>query len=102
EFGSFYIGVDTQAPTIRPLNISENKSMAQASRISLKISDNLSGIKSFNGYIDGEWVLMEYDSKSASLWHTFEAGLAKGKHNFKLVVTDMKDNEKIYQVNFIK
>jgi len=102
EFGSFYVGVDTQAPVIRPLNISENQSMAGISRINLKISDNLSGIKSFNGYIDDKWVLMEYDSKTASLWHVFEADLAKGKHVFKLVVSDEKDNEKIYQVNFIK
>jgi len=102
EFGSFYVGVDTQAPVVRPLNISENKSMTGISRINLKISDNLSGIKSFNGYIDDKWVLMEYDSKTASLWHVFEADLAKGKHVFKLVVSDEKDNEKIYQVNFIK
>src|SRR5690606_16164135 len=67
EFGSFYIGLDTQAPVIRPLNISDNKSMAGISRINLKISDDLSGIKSFNGFIDDQWVLMEYDPKSASL-----------------------------------
>lgn len=102
ELGSFYIGVDTQAPVIRPINIGEGKSMAGVSRINLKISDNLSGIKSFNGYIDDQWVLMEYDSKSASLWHVFEGNLAKGKHVFKLIVTDGKDNEKVYQANFIR
>jgi len=100
EFGNFYIGIDTQAPVIRPLNISENKVMTGISQINLKISDNLSGIKSFNGYIDGHWVLMQYDAKTASLWHTFESGLTKGKHTFKLVVKDAKDNERIYQVNF--
>jgi len=100
EFGSFHIGVDTQAPVIRPLNISQNKVMAGIPQINLKISDNLSGIKSFNGYIDDQWVLMQYDSKTASLWHTFEPGLAKGKHTFKLVVLDAKDNERVYQVNF--
>jgi hypothetical protein len=100
EFGNFHIGVDTQAPIIRPVNISENKVMTGVSQINLKISDNLSGIKSFNGYIDDQWVLMEYDPKTASLWHSFEPTLTKGKHMFKLVVTDAKDNERIYQVNF--
>lgn len=100
EFGNFYIGVDTQAPVIRALNISENKVMTGVSQINLKISDNLSGIKSFNGYIDDQWVLMQYDSKTASLWHTFESNLTKGKHTFKLIVKDAKDNERIYQVNF--
>ena len=102
EFGSFYIGVDTQAPVIRPLNISENKSMAGISHINFKISDNLSGIKSFNGYIDDQWVLMEYDAKTASLWHVLASDLPKGKHTFRLSVTDMKDNENVYQVNFIR
>ena len=102
ELGSFYIGVDTQAPTIRPLNISENKSMAGISQINFKISDNLSGIKSFNGYINDKWVLMEYDAKTASLWHILASDMPKGKHTFRISVTDMKDNEKVYQVNFTR
>jgi murein DD-endopeptidase MepM/ murein hydrolase activator NlpD len=102
ELGNFYIGVDTIAPIIRPINISENKVMTAIKRIDFKISDNLSGIQSFNAYIDGEWILMEYDSKSASLWHVFENDLAKGKHHFKLIVKDAKDNEKTYEANFIR
>lgn len=102
EFGSFYVGSDTKAPIIRPLNISENKSMASSSRISFKISDDLSGISTFNGYIDDQWVLMEYDAKTASLWHNFEPDLPKGKHRFMLVVKDGRNNEKIYQVNFTR
>ncbi len=102
EFGSFHIGVDTQAPSIRALNISENKAMAGISRMNFKISDNLSGIQSFNGYIDGQWVLMEFDAKSASLWHIFDKSLSKGKHHFKLDVKDGKGNTKTYEVNFTK
>lgn len=102
ELGSFHIGVDTIAPVIRPINISENKTMTGVKRIDFKISDNLSGIHSFNAHLNGKWVLMEYDSKSASLWHVFEEGLPKGKHHFKLIVKDGKDNEKIYEANFIR
>lgn len=100
--GSFYITVDTVAPTIRSLNLSSNKNMSAYNRINFKISDNLSGIQSFEGYIDDKWVLMEYDPKSASLWHTFEGDLRKGKHHFKLVVTDWKENTKIFEADFIK
>lgn len=102
EMGNFYIGVDITPPVIRPINISENKNMSAVSRMSFKISDNLSGIQSFNGYINGQWVLMEYDSKSASLWHVFDKNLPKGKHHFKLIVKDGKANEKIYEVNFTR
>ena len=31
--------------------------------LTIKISDALSGIKSYDAYIDGEWILMEYDLK---------------------------------------
>lgn len=102
ELGSFHIGVDTTPPVIRPVNISENKIMTGIKRIEFKISDNLSGIQSFNAYLNGEWVLMEYDSKSASLWHVFENDLPKGKHHFKLIVKDAKDNEKVYEANFTR
>ena len=59
NFGSFFIAIDTLPPTIVPVNISNGKNMAGLSKMSFRISDNLSGIKSFNGYIDGKWVLME-------------------------------------------
>ncbi|MEH6308176.1 M23 family metallopeptidase [Olivibacter sp. CPCC 100613] len=100
--GSFYITVDTIAPIIRSLNLSSNKNMSAYNRVNFKISDNLSGIQSFEGYIDNQWVLMEYDSKSASLWHTFERNLSKGKHRFKLRVKDWKDNEKVFEADFVK
>lgn len=101
-FGSFFIAIDTIAPNITPLNISSGKNMAGLSKMSFKISDALSGIKSFNGYIDGKWVLMEFDAKTASLWHAFDEQTTTGKHNFELVVTDMKDNTKRYTVDFFR
>jgi hypothetical protein len=102
NFGSFFIAIDTTAPTITPVNISNGKSMGGISKMSFKIRDNLSGIKSFNGYIDGRWVLMEFDAKTASLWHSFDETTSKGKHTFKLVVTDMKENTRDYSITFYK
>lgn len=101
-FGSFYIAVDTIAPTIRSINLSANRHMAGINRINFKISDNLAGIQSFDGYIDNQWVLMEYDPKSASLWHVFEQDMPKGKHQFKLIVKDWKENTKVFEAEFIK
>lgn len=102
NFGSFYIATDTIAPRIFPVNISEGKSMAGLSKIFFKISDNLSGIKSFNGYIDGKWALMEFDTKTATLWHSFDERTTSGKHTLELVVVDMKENTRRYAVNFFR
>ncbi len=102
NLGSFYVAVDTVAPSITPRNLSNGKNVAQQSKIDFTISDNFSGIQSFDGYIDGEWVLMEYDPKNRHLWHTFQSSLSKGKHQFRLVVKDWKDNERIYQAEFTR
>ncbi|MEJ5994304.1 M23 family metallopeptidase [Pedobacter sp. Du54] len=101
-FGTFSIAIDSVAPVIRPINIAEGRNMNSLNKMSFKISDNLSGIKSFNGYIDGKWVLMEFDSKTASLWHTFDERTPSGKHSFELLVSDMKDNVKRYAIEFYK
>ena len=102
NFDSFYIVVDTIAPKIIAGNISEGKSMAGVSRIQFRISDNLSGIRTFTGKIDGQWVLMEFDAKTASLWHVFDESTAKGKHDFQLTVTDMKSNTSTFNASFYK
>ncbi|WP_316787215.1 M23 family metallopeptidase [Pedobacter frigiditerrae] len=102
NFGSFFIAIDTIAPNIIPVNIANGKNMAGLTKMSFRISDNLSGIKSFNGYIDGQWVLMEFDTKSASLWHNFDERTATGKHTFELLVVDMKDNTKRYAIDFYR
>ena len=102
NFGSFYIAVDTISPSIIPLNIADGKNMRGIARMNFKLRDNLSGIKSFNGYVDGKWILMEFDTKTATLWHTFDDLTPPGKHQLRLVVDDMKDNSKTYSITFYK
>jgi len=102
NFGNFYVAVDTIAPTITPRNLSNGKNVSTQAKIDFTISDNFSGIQSFDGYINDEWVLMEYDSKNRHLWHRFDPSLPKGTYTFKLVVKDWKNNEKVYEVKFTK
>lgn len=102
NFGSFFIAIDTVAPVVTPVNIVNGKNMAGISKMTFKLRDNLSGIKSFNGYIDGKWVLMEFDTKTASLWHTFDDRTGPGKHTLEIIVTDMKDNSRNYSITFYK
>ena len=102
NFGDFFIAIDTIAPSIVPINISQGKSMKAISKMSFKISDNLSGLKSFNGYIDGKWVLMEFDAKTATLWHTFDQRTGPGKHTVTIVVEDMKNNSQTRNIDFYR
>ncbi|MGB0887500.1 MAG: M23 family metallopeptidase [Vicingaceae bacterium] len=100
-FGGFTVMIDTIPPKIAPTNIFENKNMAGNSTITVKIADNLSGIKSFRGSIDGKWVLMEYESKKAKIFHTFD-NLPKGAHIFDLTLTDGVGNESKVSIPFTR
>ena len=68
----------------------------------MRMSDNLSGIKTYLGYIDGQWVLMAWDFKSKVLSYTFDDNLSHGKHTFELTVTDQKDNSSTYKADFYR
>ena len=100
-FGDYYIRIDSVPPVIHPLNIKNGSNMAKMQRIAVKIGDNMSGIKTYSGKIDGKWVLMEWDYKTRVLSYTFD-GITSGKHNFELTVTDGKDNNAVYTASFYK
>lgn len=101
-FGDFAVAVDTTPPTIKPVSIKDNSVLTNRSRIEFKISDNLSGIDTYEGEIDGNWVLFEYDAKTNSLFYVVDKErLTLGKkHNLRLKVTDERKNEAEYRANF--
>ncbi|MGI4021436.1 MAG: M23 family metallopeptidase [Janthinobacterium lividum] len=102
SFGDYYIAIDSVAPIITPLNITEGKNMAGSGFISFKLSDNLSGIKSYKAYVDGQWILVDHDYKSKLYRYFFDEHCLPGKHQLEMVVTDQKDNIKKLTLNFIR
>lgn len=101
NFGSYAIMLDTKPPKITPINIYTNKVMTKNSAIVVKIEDNLSGVKSYRGTIDGKWVKMEFEAKKAKLFYTFE-NIPKGKHNFELTLIDGVGNTSKISIPFIR
>ena len=85
ELGTFYLKYDTFKPIIERIDIKDNK-------IQAKITDELSGIQSYNGYIDGQWVNFYYDAKNDLITYRFDEYCQPGEHNLKIVVTDAKGN----------
>lgn len=103
SFGPYTLMIDTIAPTIKPINIYPEKNMQQENVIQFKIADELSGIKSFNGYIDGDWHVFEFDKKTGLLFFEFPQNFATQKpHQLKVVITDDRQNTKVYETTFIK
>ncbi|MFY0481999.1 M23 family metallopeptidase [Flavobacterium sp. PLA-1-15] len=103
NLGKFVLAKDTTAPRITPVNIKEGKWLSNQSNLKLTISDNLSGIKTFSGYLNGKWVLFEYDYKTKTIVHEFEEKfLAEGRNDLKVVVTDNVGNSTIFETHFFR
>lgn len=100
-FGGFAVMLDTVPPKITPVSIYPNKVMANQQAIQFSIADNLSGIKTYNGFIDDKWVLMEFDGKTAKLTYYFD-GVSKGNHTFKLEVVDGVGNKQTTEIPFVR
>jgi murein DD-endopeptidase MepM/ murein hydrolase activator NlpD len=99
-FGEYYIRVDTVPPVITPVNIHSGSDLSKTKKVFFRLSDNLTGIKSYNGRIDGKWVLMERDYKSKLLSYTFDDSIGTGKHTFELAVSDAKNNVSTFTAQF--
>lgn len=101
-FGDYYIRIDTVPPVISPINFHSGGSMAGRRTITFHISDNLSGVKSFVGKIDGKWALVEHDYKSKIFIYTFDGTIGPGKHTFELTATDYKNNVSQFTADFLR
>lgn len=97
ELGTFYLKYDTTKPMVE---ISNPKSQIPNSSIQVKITDNLSGIDTYNGYIDGQWVNFYYDAKNDVMEYKFDEFCSKGEHLLKIIVTDMVGNKSTIQQKF--
>lgn len=101
SFGYFVVTVDTIPPAITPY-FKHKADLRGRKEVTVKILDDLSGIKSYNGYIDDKWVLFEYDAKKNLLIHTLDkTRTTQGKkHTLVLKVSDGKDNVKTLTTEF--
>ena len=103
NLGKFFLAQDTTAPKVRPITIAEGKWMNSQSTIEIAISDDLSGIDTYKGFINGNWVLFDYDYKNARITYTFDGQFLKdGRNEFKLEVTDNVGNSTIFETHFFR
>jgi hypothetical protein len=91
----FSVSSDTEKPVITPVQPEKWKSKKT---ISIKLSDDKSGISSFRGTIDGRFVLFEHDVKSPIYSYKFDPQrLNRGKHQLIFTATDACGNTAEYK-----
>ena len=101
--GQFGLVLDTIAPIIKIAKPIQDKWISDMKAIQFTISDSLSGIKSYNGYLNGNWVLFEYDNKTRKITHKFDdALLAEGANDLKIEVIDNVGNSAIFETHFFR
>ncbi len=102
SFGIYALMLDDEPPVILPGNIWNDAQMGGKTSIRFDVSDKASGIKSYEGFIDNEWVLFEYDPKSNLLEYTFDnERISRNQwHELELTVTDNRDNISVFQTRF--
>jgi hypothetical protein len=102
EFGDYSIAVDTIPPKIEPLQPELYTKLAGQKIVRFIITDELSGIASYKGMINGKWILIEYDPKNNMLVYNIDDRLPAGRSTFLLEVRDGKNNRGIFAATFIK
>ena len=91
KLGKFKILTDSIPPDINFYNLKNNQWISNRKKLTIKINDNESGIKSFNGWINNKWILLEYESKKNILTYDFGDKVNSNDSKNELVVS-VKDN----------
>ncbi len=103
NLGTYFLVTDTIPPKIKPVNFAKDKWISSKKYLKLKIMDDLSGVRSFRGTINGSWILFEYDAKKGMLSYDFDdVPFKDAKHNLKLIVTDNVGNNTIFTSTFFR
>ena len=101
--GKFKLAQDTTPPRISNVNFIEGKEIGAQKTISVSINDLHSDIDTYNGYLNGKWILMEYDYKTKKLVHNLDDNICvSGRNDLKIVVTDNLQNSTTFESYFLK
>ncbi|TBX70410.1 M23 family metallopeptidase [Flavobacterium silvisoli] len=101
--GDYKLLRDGMPPKIKSDKRIGGKWISNLNELQFTISDDLSGIKGYDGYLNGKWILLEYESKTKKLIHRFSDGIvAEGKNDLKITVTDNVGNSTIFETQFFR
>jgi len=105
DFGKYSVASDRVPPVLTvqyPVsNAGVPVKIGRGAIIRLQISDNLSGVNTYDAFIDGRWVLMEYEPKQNLLTlDPRDGGAASGLHSLEVKATDMAGNTTLLKMNF--
>ncbi|WP_395057577.1 M23 family metallopeptidase [Flavobacterium sp.] len=103
KLGKFFLSKDTIAPLVLKPNFIDGANLDKQQTLKVSITDDLSGIASYNAYLNGKWILMEYESKLKRLTHYLSDSVyINGNNKFLIIVKDNLGNSTTFESNFNK
>ena len=101
RLGDYTVTIDTVRPVIRP-TFSSGANLTGRKSFTVTITDDFSGIRSYETLIDGEWALAEYDAKNNLLIYRPAKPYMKENtlHRMELTVTDNRGNSSVLKSEF--
>jgi hypothetical protein len=99
EFGDFCVMIDSVAPVLGARNFTSTK-ILKSRYLQFSCSDKIMGLDDYDAYLDGKWILMEYDAKNDLSTIYLDKNISKGEHSVKIIVSDSLDNKKTYNFKF--
>jgi murein DD-endopeptidase MepM/ murein hydrolase activator NlpD len=101
--GQYTLMKDTIGPDIQISKNIEGNWISMQNELRITISDDLSGVKTYKGSLNGKWILLEYESKTNKLTHSFADGIvSEGKNELQVEVTDNVGNSTIFETHFFR
>ena len=91
--GQYALKIDSIPPVIKSLNFKENDTITSSVTLRCKITDDMTGIDSYNIYANDAWVLGQYDAKNDLLYYEVDEHMKAGKNRVKIVVKDAVGNK---------
>jgi len=101
KLGDYTVTIDSVPPVIKP-SFARGANLSGRQMFTVTITDDFSGIKSYETMIDGEWALAEYDAKNNLLIYRPENPYIKENtlHRMELTVTDNRGNSSVLKSEF--
>lgn len=99
SLGQYALKIDSVAPVVKVVNFKENDTITSSSTLKFRISDDMTGIDSYNLYANDVWILGKYDAKNNLLYHEVDSHIKKGNNCIKAVVKDAVGNTTTKKVN---
>jgi len=100
NFGKHYIKFDEEKPKIKPKKFYRGGSYNRNSNLLFNLTDNLSGIRSYQANLNGQWAVVLYDKSKKQLSFKDFSNARYGRNDLILIAEDMKGNFVQYETSF--